>query len=54
MRRSTLKEHRQKIARLQRKLRKEEKRAQKVLALKQTIYELESRIRGYQNDPDLR
>lgn len=53
IRRSSLKELRQTITRLKRKLRKEEKRAKQVQGLKKYIHELSAQIRGYQQDPDL-
>lgn len=53
-RRATPKELRQTISRLKRKLRKEERRAEKVRALRKYINELSAQIQGYRNDPDLR
>lgn len=53
-RRATPKELRQTITRLKRRLRQEEKRAEKVRALKATIATLAAQVNGYRNDPDLR
>lgn len=53
-RRATPKELRQVISRLKKRLRKEERRAEKVKALKRQINELAAQVNGYRNDPDLR
>ncbi len=53
-RRITPRQLRKAIARLRRNLRKEERRAVKVKALKDQVNALSHQLQGYRNDPELR
>jgi hypothetical protein len=53
-RRSTPKELKKVISRLNKRLRKEERRAEKVRELKKLIATLSAQVTGYRNDPELR